>query len=272
MQFKVQPLGQSAWRIIMPGVCSYYIQGREAGLLIDTGWGYGSLKELVDSLALTPYQVVLSHGHCDHGGGAGEFPSVYLPRKDQTLATYSCSKEVRLKLLERLLKDRTLEDQDLLNPAEQYRLYDEGLTFDLGGITVSAVEVAGHTQGIMCFMMPELETVLYGDAIMNPTQLSQPSATSIESHLINLRQLKDHLQSMDIHYAWINHHPYEVSPQTLEANIFWCQQILAGEDDQVSKDHWDFCLARNQAIDHGPLANLGNIAYNPNRIFKELDE
>ena len=52
--------------------CMYYVMGEERDLLIDTGYGFGALKEYVDSLSEHAYDVVLSHGHLDHAGGCGE--------------------------------------------------------------------------------------------------------------------------------------------------------------------------------------------------------
>ena len=47
------------------GVSFSYLQGKTGGLLIDTGYGLENVKELIDSIADVPSQVLLSHGHHD---------------------------------------------------------------------------------------------------------------------------------------------------------------------------------------------------------------
>lgn len=59
--------------------------GTERALLLDTGIGIGDLKGLVEEITDKPYDVVLTHGHRDHTGGAGWFDTVYLNRKDYEL-------------------------------------------------------------------------------------------------------------------------------------------------------------------------------------------
>lgn len=51
--------------------------GTERALLLDTGIGIGDLKGLVEEITDKPYDVVLTHGHRDHTGGAGWFDTVY---------------------------------------------------------------------------------------------------------------------------------------------------------------------------------------------------
>ncbi|MDU4927909.1 MBL fold metallo-hydrolase, partial [Clostridium sp.] len=66
-------------RIVSPcQVCMYLIVGKRRAVLLDTGFGLGSLKSYVKTLTSLPYDVVVSHGHLDHAGGAGEFKEVFL--------------------------------------------------------------------------------------------------------------------------------------------------------------------------------------------------
>src|SRR5699024_1665588 len=67
--FKVEPVIPGITRIKMPYVCSYIVKGSDRAVLIDTGFGYGDLKSVVDELIDLPYDVICSHGHPDHAGG-----------------------------------------------------------------------------------------------------------------------------------------------------------------------------------------------------------
>lgn len=47
----------------------YLLLGSEKAMLIDTGYGEGNIRELVESITELPIVVVNTHGHCDHVGG-----------------------------------------------------------------------------------------------------------------------------------------------------------------------------------------------------------
>ena len=68
---------------------------RSEHFLLDTGIGIGDLKGLVEEITDKPYDVVLTHGHRDHTGGAGWFDIVYLNRKDYELYPFPPTVEQR---------------------------------------------------------------------------------------------------------------------------------------------------------------------------------
>ncbi len=61
----------------------YFFIGSDKALLFDTGFGFESLVPLLKKLTDKPFEVVLSHGHYDHCGGAGEFEKVYIHPADR---------------------------------------------------------------------------------------------------------------------------------------------------------------------------------------------
>ena len=60
----------------------FLLVGTERALLLDTGIGLGDLRGLVEEITDKPYDVVITHGHMDHVGGAAWFDKVYLNEKD----------------------------------------------------------------------------------------------------------------------------------------------------------------------------------------------
>ena len=42
-------------------------------MLIDTGYGYGNLKQVVKSITDKPLYIVNTHGHVDHTSGNAQF-------------------------------------------------------------------------------------------------------------------------------------------------------------------------------------------------------
>lgn len=72
--YKVIDMGDRIYHIWEPaGVASSLIIGKKKALLIDTGYGYGDLKAVVESLTDLPVQVVNTHCHLDHAGGNYQF-------------------------------------------------------------------------------------------------------------------------------------------------------------------------------------------------------
>ena len=61
----------------------YVIVGNERALVIDTGTGIGDLKGLIETrITQKPYDVIASHNHVDHLGGAGWFDKIYMHPAD----------------------------------------------------------------------------------------------------------------------------------------------------------------------------------------------
>ena len=60
----------------------YLVTGRDRALLVDTGTGLGDLRGEVERRISVPYDVVITHVHRDHFGGAGAFDRVHVPKGD----------------------------------------------------------------------------------------------------------------------------------------------------------------------------------------------
>ena len=86
-EYSVNDLGSGIYNITAPPMRfqQYLVLGEEKALLIDSGFGLGSLKKVVDGLTDLPVVLVNTHGHPDHGGGNGEFGSPYLHPDDNEL-------------------------------------------------------------------------------------------------------------------------------------------------------------------------------------------
>ena len=72
--------GEDTWVInFMQGSQNMYLlEGAERALLIDTGWGSGTLRAYVERLTDRPVEVVITHGHLDHSGSCGEWESAMM--------------------------------------------------------------------------------------------------------------------------------------------------------------------------------------------------
>ena len=60
--------GGSVWMHLICGECG--------GLLLDTGYGIGNLKSVIEQLTDKPVSVFNTHWHGDHTGGNSQFENV----------------------------------------------------------------------------------------------------------------------------------------------------------------------------------------------------
>ena len=73
----------------------WWRRGRDRDLIVDTGLGVASLKEVIQAATVAegrPWRepiVVLTHGHIDHAGGASEFDDVRAHADDRPAAVTS---------------------------------------------------------------------------------------------------------------------------------------------------------------------------------------
>jgi len=152
----------------MGDVWSFLIDGPERAMLIDTGFGLGDLKGLVNTLTGGKELIVVNtHGHFDHAYGNGQFGRVYcheaeLPMMqktlDPTLWDYLFDKEGK-----GIWYNFRRED---LIPFRNYEIVPvpDGTVFDLGGgHEVELVHMGGHTAGHSGYLDRTLRIFFPGD-------------------------------------------------------------------------------------------------------------
>lgn len=150
-------------------VYMHLIVGPERALLIDTAYGLGDTKTLVEGLAGgKPVLVVNTHHHCDHAYGNCRFSQVYchkydvpyLQAQDEHIWDYLFDDQGKGKWLE-------------FDPADlpEFRPYqiipiENGYCFDLGqGYQVETVWLGGHTPGHCGFLDRQNRIFFSGDDI-----------------------------------------------------------------------------------------------------------
>lgn len=162
-----RPICEGVWQLTdVLDNRAYLVAGARRALLVDTMFGLGSLRDAVRALTDLPLTVVLTHRHFDHVGGTYEFGEVLLSELDCGYFGY-----------ERALGEQgfgALVDAGVIGPSEAWAPRDaaepavelvcEGDVFDLGGLTVEAVSLAGHTAGSMGYLVCERRLLLSGDA------------------------------------------------------------------------------------------------------------
>ncbi|MBO6054820.1 MAG: MBL fold metallo-hydrolase [Oscillospiraceae bacterium] len=272
--FQSESLTPFLTRITLPGdVYAFLILGSDRALLVDTGFGYGDLKSYVDTLTDLPYEVVLTHGHLDHAPGAGPFSRVYMNRRDLEIYALHADPEVRLNGMRSPYSQSDPPDPALLQaaPAGDFFLpLEEHPLFDLGGLTVRAVPLPGHTPGGTVLLLEEPRILIAGDMLCSMTLLTLPCCLSVEEYLESLRAFRDSWSGTfdQIYYS----HPHNRGgTEILDEMIRLCEDILAGKDDQLASamGPGPGRLARRMGRDLRPEdGTSANLIYLPEQLRK----
>lgn len=208
--YTISSEGEGIYRIFSPeGVYMDLFTGSRQALLLDTGLGFGDLKKTISSITKLPLTVVNTHGHYDHSNGNTQFLdcSVYMHPADWEVYDYYCRPENRKHILEcakhtkkgwnsneyiNIVPEDLKEEAYIHGTPVRLCPLKEGMTFDLGGITLDVIEVPGHTKGSCALLHRETKRLYIGDAANAHLVLSVFAAT-----LQNYRQTLYKLKALD---------------------------------------------------------------------------
>lgn len=230
MSYTVIRIGVRMYRIVDSlGVAMYLVCGSRRAALLDTGCGVPGLAAVVRQITNLPVTVLLSHGHVDHAMGAGEFGSAHMNLMD--LPVYRAHAAISYR--QRFVAGCGFSNIELEPHLEERALKPlrGGDVFDLGGVTVEAYAVPGHTHGSMIFLVPEERAAMFGDACGPGTILLEDWSTDVKTY----RRALESVRVLDGRYDRIvrNHGTYESPVFLLETVIEVCDAILSGHDDRV---------------------------------------
>ena len=146
---------------------AYLLVGESAAVLVDTCAGYGNIAQTVRELTQLPVTVLLTHSHYDHVGGTYFFEEVRISSDDDGQEEYETGLATKA--------HKTLVERGQFDPNIAFGPYDgfapriahvrDGDVFYLGGLTVEAVALPGHTPGSMGYLVRERRVLLSGDAV-----------------------------------------------------------------------------------------------------------
>lgn len=259
------------------GTHMYLAEGENKALLVDTGCGVGNLKEYVEQITKKPLTVVCTHGHMDHAGGANQFREVYLNRADWELSLIHCSLENRKEytritvgMLHPEINEGEISSLEFHKTRETpYKELKSGMKFELGGITVQALSMKGHTSGSMCMLFCEERNILFGDACNPSVFLFDTEAESVETYRNALIEFRKNEELYDT--IWFSHgEGQDIPKEILEQMIEVCNEVINGIDD---KAEFHFFMGGDYKVAHKMLENqmredggIANIIYNPQKI------
>ena len=208
----------------------YLVLGVEKALLIDSGFGLGSLKAVVDSLTELPVILVNTHGHPDHCGGNAEFGRAYLHPDDNELYARKCSFEMRLDEAMRWgLKDA---GENLQKETPEPIPMECGHVFDLGGRLLRVIHTPGHSRGSVCIFDEQTGFLFAGDNLNAvSTALVEDCAATVSEFLASMEKLA----ALPVAAICTGHMPAVITADYIGKKIECARRVLAGERGEYIK-------------------------------------
>lgn len=204
----------------------YLLEGEEKALLIDTGWGAGSLAQVVKRLTDKPVVAANTHYHPDHAAGNGYFDTVYVSKNWRTDAPGMDGSGM-------LPFDLT----KMPNPSYEKIEVGEGDVIELGGRTVEILEAKdAHCNSSLFFLDRKHRMLFVGDE-MEAAQVNLfDNSHNPEFHydvdvcLKNFRANTVRMKELSGEYIYLfpNHNGFPIAVEYLDQYIELVDKIYGG--------------------------------------------
>lgn len=241
---------------------SYLIIGPEKAMLIDTGFGLGDLKGLVDEITGgMPLIVANTHPHGDHVGGNSQFERVYILEDDAVdLRRVMTAPQNPARTFHPDGSPRFLRfDKTDLIPRREYEIVPvpDGYVFDLGGgYEIETIQLAGHAKGQAAFLDKTGRCLYCGDDIIG-------MRVSVYGSMAVIRDFRDRMARLaaragEFDGIFPGHFVLDLE------NI--CPQLMVDALDRIIADPEDYDYVEERG-NHGTtyckaVVGLGSIGYN----------
>ena len=278
--FQVHPINARLDRITdIAGTHFYLVKGDREAALLDTGVGCGSLDRLIRSLTNLSVKVIITHGHVDHAMGAGAFEDVWISPLDREVYAEHSQTETRLDYIRGSVMPGSMPEAanatanmlEAPKPFDQFHPLHIGDKFDLGGISLEILEGTGHTPGCVTILIPELRTLLLGDACNPFTYLFDSTCSTVADYREMLLRLKVSVEGRYDRVLLCHGPDGQGTVDLIDSVISVCDDILRGETDDMPFRGFHgepVCIAK--AMDFTTFSRIdggtGNIVYNSARI------
>ncbi len=215
----VVALGQNPGVFTGPGTNTYLIGTGRERILLDTGDGRAEylpvLERALEAAGCRLQEIVLTHGHPDHIGGAASVLERHGPLR---------------------VSKRPWPGNDEGYPVELTPI-DDGSQVETEGATLRAVHTPGHAEDHLCFVLEEERTLFSGDNVLGVgTTVIPGRGGDLAAYLRSLERLRAEQPTAiyPAHGPRIDDGPGKIR-EYIEHRMQREQQILAALRDGVSR-------------------------------------
>lgn len=207
-------------------VYMYLLLGEKSAMLVDCGFGTFDLHSVIKELTDLPVDLILTHGHFDHIGGAKYFDSIFIHREDEAIFKNVFEKHVKH--------------------------IDKDTVFELGNRRLSVFLVPGHTGGSLCVYDESNNLLFTGDtACEGDILLLFPESKEPNVYLESMLSLKDFINEKGIEITWPSHHRCPLNSEIINDFIELAQKLIKNEI-ELKDEETQFGPAK-----HGIFKNIG---------------
>jgi glyoxylase-like metal-dependent hydrolase (beta-lactamase superfamily II) len=215
-------------------VYCWLLAGKNAALLLDTGYGIGDLPGAVRAITDKPLTVAASHGHADHALGNTQFESVLIHPADFSVCEDYCGRVWRQKALDTIaangekvgLAIADIDAEGYLKPGTgNLKPLEAGRVFDLGGLTAQVVEMPGHTPGSVGIFVPEHRVLLTGDASNRACFMFLPESSKLAAYA----EMLERTMALDFETHYVGHQDRAYSRSWFAKYLKVARAALAGK-------------------------------------------
>lgn len=202
-KYEVIKIDNNSWRIEDDMVRAFLFDGMERALLVDTGFGSGNIKEVVEKITKKPVMLVITHADGDHTGSNSLFDKAYMHPSE-----YS-----------HYFEDKSADA--VVSPLW------EGDVIDLGTRKFEVILIPGHTPGSIALLDRENRILVAGDTISETPIFMFGSMRNVPAYIESLKKLSGLKGSFDTIYP--SHGPFSLGVDLIGKLITGAEKLLKGE-------------------------------------------
>ena len=201
--YEVIQIDEKSWRIEENGVRSLLFVGTDKALLVDTGFGTGNIKEVVESLTKLPVMLVNTHADRDHIGCNKLFDKAYMHPSEFDRYHQAIGREC------------------VAEPVW------EGDIIDLGGRCFEVTLIPGHTPGSIVLLDAENKILIGGDSVQVGMIFMFGPGRNIDAYIHSMTELSNMREVFDTVYP--SHGPFPVDASIIDGLISGAEQVRGGK-------------------------------------------
>ena len=190
----------------------YLVVGSERAALIDTGLGTASVMPIVKQLTSLDCIALITHSHADHIGQAYLFDEVYcfscpacIKQLQQGIPAGNLPSYFDSDFLTENSASAFEADSFSIPACEQARGVEDGHCFDLGGRSLQALFMPGHSADSLIFVDTARRYIFTGDLFYPGPLYAMFEDSDLQRYERSLRELRAMTDELDADYLLCGH-------------------------------------------------------------------